>query len=127
MAKARELLDAELFETLSEEEFLAYYEADRWYGRQQSQVKEIATSAGLDEAQRVLVDDAYAIMRTTLGDGFILMSEGAADHGDVRQTFRTTQESFTETLKTIMTPEQFKAYEASDSGNRRRRGFGGMH
>ena len=127
VAKARELLDAELFETLSEEEFLAYYEADRGYGRQQSQVKEIATSAGLDAAQRVLVDDAYAIMRTTLGDGFILMSEGAASHGDIRQAFRTTRESFTETLETIMTPEQFKTYEASDSGSRRRRGFGGMH
>jgi hypothetical protein len=125
VAKARELLDAELFETLSEKEFLAYYEADSWYGRQQSQVKEIATSAGLDETQRVLVDDAYAIMRTTLRDGSILMSEGAASHGDIRQTFRTTRESFTETLKTIMTPVQFETYEASNSSSRRRRGFGG--
>lgn len=127
VAKARERMDTELFETLSEEEFLAYYEADRWYGHQQNQVKEIATSASLDEAQRILVDDAYAVMRTTIGDGFLLMGEGAADHGDIRQTFSTSRESFTDTLKTIMTPEQFESYESSNAGLRRRHGFGRMH
>jgi len=124
VAESREIFESELLETLSEEELQVYYEADRWYGRQQRRVKEITTGAGLDEEQSLLVDDAYATMRETIGDGFTLMSEGYVGRGDIRQNFTTSRETFTASLKTIMTPEQYEAYESSDSGSRGR-GFGG--
>jgi hypothetical protein len=87
-------------------------------------VEAITTSAGLDEDQVLLVNDAYATMRETVGDGFTLMSEGYVDRGDIRQNFEKSRETFTESLKAIMTPEQYELYESSDSGGRGR-GFGG--
>lgn len=125
VAESRQVLESELLDTLTEEELQAYYEADRWYGRQQSRVKEIATTAGLDETQGLQVEDAYATMREKIGDGFTLESEGYVDRGGMRQNFSTSREAFTESLKAIMTPEQFATYESSDSGRRRRGSRGG--
>jgi len=124
VAESRQVFDRQLLETLSEEELAAYNETDRWYRNRQNRVQEITTAAKLDDAQSLLVDDAYKAMRGTMGDGFLLMSEGYAGREEMRQTFRTTQETFTQSLKTIMTPEQYEAYESSDAA-RWERGFRG--
>ena len=38
--------------------------------------------------------------------------------GDIRDHVRTARDAFTASLKTIMAPEQYQAYEASDAGTR---------
>lgn len=126
VAEERTVFETELTETLSEEQVQAYYEADRWYQRQQGRVSEIAESAALNDEQAVLVDAAYTSMRQTIGDGFLLMGEGYAGRGDIRQNFSTSRDTFTQSLKAIMTPEQYETYEASDTGSRGRGFRGGM-
>ena len=115
VAESRRVYEEELAEHMSEEELHAYNQADWWSRRQQRRVDEIAVAVELDDEQKAQVDQAYDAMGDRIGDGFILMSEGYLDGGVAQRGAYELREGFTTELRSIMTPEQFEKYEASDA------------
>jgi hypothetical protein len=124
VAEVRKEIDTHLLQTLSQEEIDAYYAADPWYQRHTQRVSEIAEIASLDEAQTEQVKEAYTTMRDTIGNAFILRSEGYLERDDIRDAFQSSRSVRDTSLESIMSPPQFEAYKSSDANSSR--GFGRM-
>ncbi|MDA0990680.1 MAG: hypothetical protein O3A51_08020, partial [Verrucomicrobia bacterium] len=118
VGEARTTYEAELAKTLTPDALSAFESADWWRERQQRQVDELAATLTLEAEQKALVDDAYTVMRVQMADGFLLMSEGYLEPGAARQGAQTARESLSDSLRTILTPDQFQTYEATSRSGR---------
>jgi hypothetical protein len=128
VASSRENYEIELEQIMKDEELKAFKDADWWTKRQQGHVDQLATAVNLNDEQKTQVNGAYADMRTKIGDGFVLMREGYLDGRSARQGSEIMYQSFTDTMGTILTPEQLTAYESNPDlrfgrGLRRGRGW----